>query len=254
MRKQFRFNAAALAVPTLLCVAASTLSATTVINGTLNINGSVSVSALGITNSGVFNVVVPGTGYFAGLATTPASVAGTEVDLTAATPPPPLPVGFFVDNFLTNFRFIATGLPVGAPYTNLHFDLKDIPTPSAPACVGDGTDTNCTQGLFQLVQIGPNQTLIGLKVVGFFEDTNVVCNGTPVPVGCTSATGIYSTQIPLSIAGIKTTIVGGGTIDAAFSANFISSAVPEPGTLESVFLGGLLLSISLFTRKRAQKS
>jgi len=248
------FGAANLAVPALLLCISSLASATPIINGTLNISGSVRVSNKEIDwtpnlgGTGLFDIKEPGTGYFAPLATTPATYTGDQVDLNSPTPVPPLPVNFGIDNFLGNLRFIIGGAPAPAPFNTFHFDLQNIPTPAAPACVGDGSDTSCTLGLFLLTRLSATQTIIGLNVVGFFEDTGVNCL-VGSPVGCTAASGQYSTQLGQSIGTIKTIIDGGGSINASFSANF-DSQVPEPGTWSMLLSGGGLIAAGLLRRWR----
>jgi len=250
------FGAAILAVPALLLCSSSPASATLIINGTLNIGGAVSVSDRQIDwfplggGTGLFNITDPGTGYFAALASTPSTYQGDMVDLSSPTPVPPLPVGFGVDNFMSNIRFIVGGAPAPAPFNTLHFDLKDIPTPVAPACTGaEAVSASCTQGLFLLTKVSDTETTITLRVLGYFEDTGVNCLvGTPV--GCTAATGRYSTQYGNSIAFIKGEIDAGRSITASFSANF-DSGVPEPSTWSMLLCGGGLIAAGLRRRLKA---
>lgn len=237
---------------------ANGLFATPIIFGSLNITGSVRVSDREIDwqpnggATGVFDVVIPGSGYFSSLATSPATYTGDSIDLTSPVPVPPLPVGFAIDGFLRNLRLIAGGAPAPAPYNTFQFDLTNIVIPAVALCTGaEAEGASCRQGLFQLTNLGGGQTLIGLRVQGYFEDMGVTCT-TPGQANCTAAVGRYSTQLGQSIATIKSTIDGGGSINASYSANF--DAVPEPSTVWLGLTGIGLCAAGLYRRRAAAGS
>ncbi len=100
-----------------------------------------------------------------------------------------------------------------------------------------------------------NQTAMsstaGFTVNGYVVDTNNPGVQTPF-------SGIFTTQFANeSLQQVVQTIVTGGTLDATYSAEFITTPVtgtPEPGTMFTLLAGGLLmLGIGTFG-KRIQAS
>jgi hypothetical protein len=255
MEMKLRFKSAAFAAA---IVGAASIASAAPIVGTLNIGGSVTVSAATInwrppavtqaeTGFGTFSTQLPGTGYFAGIVGgNPPFFTGEQRDITrdpAQAGAPPLPalalvgVPIFIDNYLSNFS--APG------YDGLTFDLTLILQSTAPICTGAETvNQTCRPDAgspFTLTRL-QDGTAVAFEVRGFFEDSNVADSRSP------EYKGRYSTQIGLTVGEILTQVGGGGTIDASFSGNF--EAIPEPGTV-GLALTGLALIIVGAVRKRS---
>ena len=242
---------------------ASGVDATPVISGTLAITGTVTISATAIDwappggGSGTFDVNASSTGYFAAVATSPATFRGDVSDLAFASPPPPLPAGFGVDNFLGNLRLIAGGTPAPAPFDAFHFDLADISTPAFLACTGsEGAGQSCRLGLLTLTNLGAGLTLLRADVKGFFEDEGLNCLVTPTPAHCTPASGGYLTTVGSSIQNLAAIFGAGGNIPTTYSGTFTSQAVPavpEPGTIALMIPGAVWLAARVVRRRSSAR-
>lgn len=252
---KLRFKSAALAAA---IVGAASIASAAPIVGTLNIGGSVTVSATTInwrppaitdpeTGFGTFTTILPGTGYFATIPSpSPPFYIGQQRDITrvpALAGAPTLPalalvgVPIFIDDYLSNFT--APG------YGGLTFDLTFILQSSAPICTGgEAVNQSCRPDAgspFTLTRLQEG-TAVSFEVRGNFTDSNVVDSLSPL------YRGRYTTQLGLSIGDVLATVgTPGGTIDAAFSANF--EAIPEPGTV-GLALTGLALIVVGAVRKR----
>lgn len=219
-------------------------SASAAITGTMNINGSVRVSATSIDwiplggPSGSFNTVFPGTGFFSGIfnpAVNPAYV-GTALDLNSVSQPVGTPI--FLDNFLSSFS--APG------YGALTFDLTYIFPSSAAVCTGaEGQNTPCAAIAGSPFTLTNNATGVAVSfgVQGFFQFPGEVD---------ALATGSYTTQINGgSIASILTALnpfTGPGFVDASYSAEY--TVVPEPATTALMGAGLALMGVVAARRKR----
>lgn len=230
------------------------------INGTISFSGGVRVTVDTIDwlppvggGTGQFQVEPPDTGYFAGLNVF-FTYTGNQTDLGNGVNPPQ-------NGFLSNLRFLDGSGPAPAPYDTFQFDLLQILLPGGPAC-STGLEASCSLGVFSLRAQGAD-TAITLRVSGYFEDQGINCIASG-GVGCTPATGVYTTQLSnVSIGQIMDVIISGngfipfnypgglpdGTIQSNYSAQF--SSVPEPATYALIGLGLLTLAV---VRRRSKAS
>lgn len=203
--------------------------------GGFNMSGSVSVNLTMVDWSsngppaGTFVVNSPAFGDFAGLfGGNPPFFMGTVKDLVA----PPVPVARFLD------LFTAPG------FGGLFFDLSSVILPVAPACTGANLPVNqdCSLGTFTLRNSAGGGVSVDFGVLGFFQ------NGLDLTTRA-SGRGLYTTQlVNETVATVFNTIVTGGSISAAYSANYFSSTeIPEPATV--VMLGAGLVAIGLIRRR-----
>jgi hypothetical protein len=246
MRKLF---GATLAILSMAVMGASTAQAAP-ITGTLNITGSVVVSATTIDwipadgTTGVVFTVDPGTGYFTDIfnpAVNPPYFA-TAVDLGPGNPPP---VAGFLDDFQESPE-------VASEYDDLSFTLSSVVAPSAPPCAGDGTDVGtCSFGFFTLTDT-VNGVDVGFDINGFFVDPTYGDDGS-----LNSAIGLYTTQLD-ALAGfdtiqdvIEAIVTPGGSIRASYSAGItaVANEIPEPATLLTFGAGAAFLA----SRRRRNK-
>ncbi len=93
---------------------------------------------------------------------------------------------------------------------------------------------------FVLTRIG-NDTTVTLPVFGTARDN------TSVP---SVFTGSITTQIPNTLPSqIQTSILAGNFITSSYSGEFVVTAIPEPGTVSMLLLGGALLVARRFRKK-----
>ncbi len=225
------------------CLALAALGASQIyaapINGTMNINGSVTVSLNMIDwapaggGTGSFSTTSPSTGFFTGIdGGNPPFYLGTVKDLTA----PPSSVL----NFLS--AFTAPG------FGGLFFDLLSIVAPTAPACTGSNPAINvsCSLGSFTLTNTPGNNVAVNMSLIGFFQNGADLSTRTP-------GGGTYTTQLPgTSVGAVYTTIVtNNSSISAAYSASYISSSVPEVSSFYLFGFGAGLVAFGAY-RRRAQ--
>ena len=179
--------------------------------------------------TGTFVVNSPAFGDFAGLfGGNPPFFTGTVKDLVA----PPVPVARFLD------LFTAPG------FGGLFFDLSSVIAPVAPACTGANLPVNvdCSFGAFTIKNSAGGGVAVDFGVLGFFQ------NGLDLTTR-TSGRGLYTTQlVNETVASVFSTITTGGSISAAYSANYLSSTeIPEPATV--VMFGAGLVAIGLIRRR-----
>ena len=154
-----------------------------------------------------------------GAANTPLAIGtfGRIRDLTA-------PTAFPVVNFI-NFAPVSVA-----------FDLAGFgPAPANTNCAALTDFQSCSAfagSPFILTRVG-GSTFVGLSVVGTARDnTSVVTN----------FVGGFTTQIAgLTPGQIQSIITSGGSITSAYSVELTATAIPEPGTISLLLLGGTLL-------------
>jgi len=233
----------ALGVSVVLCMAfAGPASAVTIISGSANITGNVSVTATTIQffNGATPNSFAPNgasTGSFAGL------TGGTIGELFLATEP----VGTAID-------VIDYATFQGGSVTPIDFDLTYIQP-------GFGTNAACSSSAVgaECTPTGSPFTLIqgqqGVAVY-FTED------GVSYPaVGGSGATGsptlgTFTSQfnVPGTIPAILALIGTTGISGQSYSATFTATPTPEPSTGTCFLFGAGLIGLSLVGRRRLNRS
>ena len=239
MRGLFTLKAAVLGV---LSFAALSTAYATPISGVVNTTGVASVNLTSINFlSGtfvpnLFLVSVPVSNSFTGLAGTTGTIANLTNNLTNTGPQP---VGAsFTD---ANWMVFSSASPLIA------FDLTFIAPgiDGTGGCSSSAIGATCTPFSFSPfnLQNTTNGTSVAFSVSG---------NARNVSTGeLTPFTGNFTTQITSqNIPQILATINSGGSIVNSYSANFIASTVPEPGTI-SLFGAGLI-GLGLLQRRRAR--
>jgi hypothetical protein len=224
------------------------------ITGVLNILGSATVTAETIdwapdgTATGTFVVSADSEAYFDGIEIPFPINTGESLDLPAGD--------FPVANFLSNFT---TPNP---EYDDLSFTLEGFDIPLIGVCgtadaspsgiLGDETGETCVVfagSPFQLtVGSNPATTDVSFNVFGSFVDPTFGDDGS-----LNDAIGLYTTNISdMTPLQIQATILGGGAVEASYSAEFNATAVPvpEPVTLSLTGLG--LAALGYRSRRRKQ--
>jgi len=206
------------------------------VTGDLDISGSVRIGSdfadftpLG-GGTGDFNVEPTSTGTFAGLVIPVTENDGTIKDLTAAIAPVGVP--FSLPNFLT---FVAD--------PTLTFELTFIVPGAFPGCA-PGVPA-CSVNQFNLIDTG-SSTVANFNVRG-----NIYDDGQLVSMYQGSFSQSFAGQ---SIADILGTVASQGFIDSAFEANFVVTAVPEPGSMSLFAIGGMLAGVASYLRKKKLNS
>jgi len=239
---------------TLCGIASPALFAAPIGTGTVNLSGSVGVSASavdffgnpgsgcstpGVGIDGCFAVNVPLAGAFS-VGLTPLTVGGTIQDLV--NPPTPISGPVFVSQFI-------------AFNNGVFFDLTHIAPGGAGACdmsqVNNG-NYSCTPVIGSAISpFTLTNSPDGTNASVFFNVKVDAYTGTP-GTGTTPYGGGFTTQATgKNIAGILADINAGGTVNAAYSANFSGTDIPEPGT---VALMGIGLGAILFSRMRRKSN
>jgi hypothetical protein len=228
-----------------LLVAAAMVTTVPAFADILSTTGSVEVTAGSIAfyplggNAGDFNVGPPDTGIFATLPGT----SGMIMNLSSVNEPINTIVN--VPDFMT-----FTGDP------GLSFTLTELLGGTLGACPGPPplAGQSCTPPgtPYNLTNLTPTSSTAGFSIVGYV--VNSAQPGVQTPFS-----GIFTTQFANeSLQQVLASITTGGTADATYSAQFITSPVvgtPEPGTMLTFLAGGILmLGIGTFGKKlRASK-
>lgn len=221
------------AVAIILAASISVIAAP--ITGDLDISGSVRIGAdfadftpLDMppgSGLGNFNVEPTSTGTFAGLVIPITENDGTIKDLNASIAPVGVP--FSLPNFL-----------VFAADPSITFELTRINPGIFGACA-PGAST-CSVNQFNLIDTG------GATVANFNVQGNIH-SGTTVQTFQGSFSQSFAGQ---SIADILTTVGRQGFIDSAFEANFVTTPIPEPGTMTLFGVGSALTAVVSFMRRK----
>ena len=193
--------------------------------GSVNIsNSAVHFYPLG-GSSGTFNVGAPDTGTFSGLVGT----TGAIKDLTT------LPINTTIN--IPDFMTFANA-------ANLSITLTEINGGTLPACsqamAAAGQSCSPTGTPYNLSNQTATSSVGSASVEGYLVDSNK-------PGVLTPLTGLFSTQfVNMSYQQLISTVDGGGSVDATYSAQFITSPTPEPGTVGLLFSGVLMLGFAKF--------
>lgn len=154
---------------------------------------------------------------------------GSIMDLTAPTTFPV--AGFMTFASAPGLSFDLSALGPGPSNTVCSATLN----PNAPACAAFAGSP------FTLLPTSTG-TSVTLSAMGVARDGT-----TPT----SNWMGAYTTQIAgLTPAQIQATIAAGGSETSTYSGDFSITTVPEPATLGSMLLGGLLLAGGLIRRRR----
>jgi hypothetical protein len=242
------------AVVACICaISSSALFAAPIGLGSVNLTGSAGVSAVsvdffgdaasgcstpGVGLLGCFAVNVPLTGAFAtGL--TPLTNGGTIQDLVN---PPISGV-----NFLSAFITFNNGVI---------FDLTYIvPGGAAPcdAALANNPNYSCTPVISGVTSPFTLTNSADASNASVFFNVQVDAYTGTLGTGSTPYVGAFNTpSAGKNIAGILADINSGATVNAAYSANFIGSDVPEPGTVVLIGLGLGAIAFSRLRRKTIQ--
>ena len=175
--------------------------------------------------SGSFNVGAPDTGVFAGL-------VGTNGDIQDLTT---LPINTTIN--ITDFMTFANA-------ANLSITLTEINGGTLPACspsmAAAGQSCSPTGTPYNLSNQTATSSVGSASIQGYLVDSNH-------PGVLTPLTGIFSTQfVNMSYQQLVSTVDGGGSVDATYSAQFVTSATPEPGTVLLLVSGFLMLGFAKF--------
>ncbi len=207
------------------------------ISGTLNISGAVSVGATTIdwlnlpAGGGQFVVDPSSTGSFASLVGTQGSAKNLNVTVEPVGTPFSLPDFITLPGMSFTLTFIAPGVFSSA-------DCGAAPAPGqtcTPTALGPKSPFNMVNGAAGAT--------VSLSVMG----TVKADDGPSQPFQ-----GVYTTQfVGQTFQDLLGAIGGGGTVQASYSANLVTSVtpeVPEPSTMY-LTLSGLLLVGGAFARK-----
>jgi hypothetical protein len=239
-----------------LCgIASPGLFAASIGTGSVNFTGSAGVSAVavdffgdpasGCSSAGVgllgcIAVNVPLTGAFAtGL--TPLTVGGTIQDLVN----PPISGA----NFLSGFITFSNGI---------FFDLTYIvPGGAAPcdAALVNNANYSCTPVIGGVTSPFTLTNSSDASNASVFFNVQVDAYTGTAATGTTPYVGAFNTpSAGKNIAGILQDINSGATVNAAYSANFVGSDVPEPGTIALLGIGLGAIVLGSFRRKSSVQS
>jgi len=148
-------------------------------------------------------------------------------------------------------------LPVSSfmTFAGLNFTLSVIgPGPSTNNCASLTPFETCavyTGSPFGLTLLPDNSTIVSLPVTGTVADSTGTSNWTGAftePISNMTPAQVQSVICP----GGALPCTGGGSRDtvSTYAGHFtISAIVPEPATLSSILLGGLLIAGGLLRRK-----
>lgn len=236
------------ALPVLFCLVTIAPGAfATPITGTLNVTGvgptNVTSTAIDFTTPvnpfgdgfGLFNITGGSTGSFVPLAGTQASIR----DLNAGVVPTGINVNY------TNFVTFAAQPTWSITLLQLLPGVFSSAQCSSPAAAGQ----SCTPGSsspFNLINTSSSSSILTFSFIGSAVDSTTP--GLP-----TDVQGVFTIPYSnLSYQQLLAAVSDGGTVGGSISASITAtspSAVPEPGTLSTALLGGLLIAASLVKRR-----
>lgn len=161
-----------------------------------------------------------------------AAATGTIKDLNAATDVFPV-VNFMTFSSAPDLHFDLTSIGPGPSNTTCSTTLN----PNAPACAVFPNSPF-------VLQSTATGTSVSLSAFGVARDASS---------STSNWLGAFTTQIAgLTPAQIQASILGGGSQISTYSGDFVVTVVPEPATVGSMLLGGLLLAGAALRRKLAR--
>jgi len=249
--KRLSFALKTVTLGALSFAALSTAYATPLV-GTVNTVGAAAVNSTDIIFSSIstianqFNVSPPITGSFSTLV--PGST-GSIGNLNSTLQP----TGGNLETAIVDVGWMV--FPAAGAFPGARFDLENIAPGSftSAACgAAPAPGQTCTpfpSSPFNLTNLGsPGGAVTGV-LIGFSVSGDAINLAT---LEETDMTGAFSTQINnTTLQAILATIGGGGSITNSYSANFSTTAIPEPTTI-SLFGAGLI-GLGLLQRRRAKK-
>lgn len=225
------------------------------ITGVVNLSGSAGVNATsvdffgnaltgcstaGVGSDGCFLINVPVSGSFAGLP--PGQVGGTIKDLTG----PPISGNIS----LLNFMMFSNGVI---------FDLTRVVPGGAPDCATIDTsaaNASCTPVIGGQVSPFVLTNSSDASNASVFFNVQVTGYTGTMSDGYSNYVGAFNTpSAGKNIAGILSDIAGGGTVAAAYSANFVGSPaeIPEPDTKALFGLGLAAIAVGALRRRHSER-
>jgi hypothetical protein len=241
-----------LGVSAALCVVfASSASAVTIISGSANITGNVTVTPTTIQffNGATPNTFAPNgasTGSFAGL------TGGTIQELFLATEPVNTPIDV-VD--------YATFL--GGTVTPIDFDLTFIQPGfgTLAACASSVVGAECTptvtNPMNNMVETSPFTLIQGQQGVAVYftvDGVSYAAAGGSAATGSPTL-GTFTSQfnVPGTIPGILALLASSGISGQSYSATFTATPVPEPSAGTFLLLGTGFIGLTLILRRRVHR-
>jgi PEP-CTERM motif len=242
-----------------ICAQASPITGLVSTNGSVTVNLTQLLFASATGTPGIFNVAIPDTGSFSGLAGNSGIITSLSNTLINSGPEP-IGVAFSDPNWM-----VFSGPPTNA---NISFGLQFInpgvfPVNDCSASIPLASQTcSLPNSPFNLTNNGPvpggtTVTGVGILFSATGVATNTLTGETSNFTGALSTSGqvLDSTSgaILTTLQQVVASIEAGHNINANYSGGFsafVPGGVPEPSTIVLASLGALSLMIGGFRRKR----
>jgi hypothetical protein len=180
---------------------------------------------------GLFDIIPPVSGSFVGMSGTVATIQ----DLNAATVPAGTTVSFPFITFAAQPTWSIT-------LTQLLPGIHSSASCGMPAAGGQ-TCTPFAGSPFNLTNNTATSSTVSFTFLGTAVDS-------ATPTLISNVQGIFTSQFSdMNFQQLLAIVSGGGFVVNSDSAAISVSAIPEPGTLSTAFLGGLLIVGSILSRK-----